>query len=142
VIKNSQYFFLQIAISKQIYHRRKKKKKWIINYYCIFNWLFGYFSLSEQRSYWDNLKMSIETAIKKLNPGNIRSTRTKLIKLNIIRGKGLLCRAIMEAQSNSLHFTHIYATLVSFINHDVNSFYLFVKKQFRPLILMRVVIYI
>lgn len=79
--------------------------------------------------------MSIETAIKKLNPGNIRSTSIKLIKLNIIRGKGLLCRSIMEAQSHSINFTHIYATLVSFINHDVNNFYLFVKNNLAHLYL-------
>ncbi|XP_015363437.1 PREDICTED: pre-mRNA-splicing factor CWC22 homolog [Diuraphis noxia] len=74
------------------------------------------FSLSEQSSNWNNLKISIETAVQKLNPGNIRLTSTKLFELNIIRGKGLLCQSIMKAQSDSLEFTHIYATLVSFIN--------------------------
>ncbi|KAL5238479.1 hypothetical protein ACI65C_005889 [Semiaphis heraclei] len=74
------------------------------------------FSLSEQSSNWDNLEISIETAVQKLNPGNIRLTSTKLFELNIIRGKGLLCRSIMKAQSSSLEFTHIYAMLVSFIN--------------------------
>jgi len=93
-------------------------------------------------SNWNSLRMSIEIAIKKLNPGNIRSTSIKLFELNIIRGKGLLCRSIMETQSRSLHFTHLYATLVSFINCEVNSFYLFVKKQFHPLILTSVLLYI
>ncbi|XP_022168911.1 pre-mRNA-splicing factor CWC22 homolog [Myzus persicae] len=73
-------------------------------------------SLSEQINDWNILRTSIESTVQKLNPGNIRYTCTKLFELNIIRGKGLLCRAIMGAQSNSLQFTHIYATLVSFIN--------------------------
>jgi len=72
-------------------------------------------------SNWDNLKLSIEAAIEKLNPGNIRHTRNKLLQLNIVRGKGLFCQAIINAQSASLHSTNMYATLVSFINLEVNS---------------------
>ncbi|XP_026820484.1 pre-mRNA-splicing factor CWC22 homolog [Rhopalosiphum maidis] len=73
-------------------------------------------NVSEQMSNWDNLKLSIEAAIEKLNPGNIRHTRNKLLQLNIVRGKGLFCQAIINAQSASLHSTNMYATLVSFIN--------------------------
>ncbi|XP_060857015.1 pre-mRNA-splicing factor CWC22 homolog [Metopolophium dirhodum] len=93
------------------YSKNNKAKKMVINKY-------NELSLSDQRSYWDDLSISIETAVSKLNPGNIRTTSTKLIKLNIMRGKGLLCRSIMESQSQSPNFTHIYATLVSFINND------------------------
>ncbi|KAL4135577.1 hypothetical protein QTP88_007177 [Uroleucon formosanum] len=107
----SYYKYLNDHYELKFNSKHNKAKKIEINKYD------GFIS-SEQRIYWDNLKMSIETAIKKLNPGNIRSTSIKLIKLNIIRGKGLLCRSIMEAQSHSINFTHIYATLVSFINHD------------------------
>ncbi|XP_025196645.1 pre-mRNA-splicing factor CWC22 homolog [Melanaphis sacchari] len=71
---------------------------------------------TEQRINWSYLKFSIETAIEKLNPGNIRFTRNKLLQLNIVRAKGLLCQAIINAQSASLHCTNMYATLVSFIN--------------------------
>ncbi|CAI6358713.1 unnamed protein product [Macrosiphum euphorbiae] len=76
------------------------------------------FRISEQRSYWKKLSIDIETTITKLNHGNIRSTSRKLLKLNIMRGRGLLCRSIMESQSHSPNFTHIYATLVSFIDQN------------------------
>eukprot|EP00102_Acyrthosiphon_pisum_P008719 XP_003245730.1 PREDICTED: pre-mRNA-splicing factor CWC22 homolog [Acyrthosiphon pisum] len=104
-------------LPREFYARRRnysnynKEKNMGINKY-------DQFSLSEQRRYWIDLHNSIKSAIEKLNHGNIRSTSRKLIKLNIIRGKGLLCRSIMESQSHSPNFTNIYATLVSFINHD------------------------
>ncbi|KAF0749962.1 pre-mRNA-splicing factor CWC22, partial [Aphis craccivora] len=74
------------------------------------------FDISEQIKSWDTLKLSIATAIEKLNPGNIRCTRNKLLRLNIVRGKGLFCRFILNAQLESPETTHMYATLVSYVN--------------------------
>lgn len=35
---------------------------------------------------------------------------------NILRGKGLLARAIIKAQMASPNFTHVYAALIAVIN--------------------------
>lgn len=58
----------------------------------------------------------------KLNHGNVTMTKIKLYKLNIVRGKGMLCRFLMFAQINSLKNTFYYATLVALINVDVSYF--------------------
>lgn len=73
------------------------------------------------------MKLSIATAIEKLNPGNIRCTRNKLLRLNIVRGKGLFCRFILNAQLESPETTNMYATLVSYINLQVENYYFLLK---------------
>jgi len=73
------------------------------------------------------LKLSIAAAIEKLNPGNIRCIRNKLLRLNIVRGKGLFCRFILNAQLESPESTNMYATLVSYINLQVDKYYFFIK---------------
>jgi pre-mRNA-splicing factor CWC22 len=40
----------------------------------------------------------------------------ELLKENIVRGRGLLCRSIIQAQAASPTFTHVYAALVSIVN--------------------------
>lgn len=40
----------------------------------------------------------------------------ELFKENLIRGRGLLCRSIMQAQSASPTFTNVYAAVVAVIN--------------------------
>ncbi|KAJ9599114.1 hypothetical protein L9F63_010382, partial [Diploptera punctata] len=40
----------------------------------------------------------------------------RIVKENIVRGRGLLCRSIIQAQAASPTFTHVYAALVSVIN--------------------------
>lgn len=40
----------------------------------------------------------------------------ELLNENILRGKGLLARAIIKAQMASPNFTHVYTALISVIN--------------------------
>ena len=40
----------------------------------------------------------------------------ELFKENLIRGRGLLCRSIMQAQSSSSTYTNVFAALVAIIN--------------------------
>ena len=47
------------------------------------------------------------------NIGNIVS---ELFQENVVRGRGLLARSIIQAQAASPMFTHVYAALVSVIN--------------------------
>lgn len=69
-----------------------------------------------QRISWEALKKSIHGFINKVNVDNIGIVTRQLLKENIVRGRGLLCRSIIQAQAASPTFTHVYAALVSIIN--------------------------
>ena len=69
-----------------------------------------------QRLSWEALRKGINGLVNKVNVGNIRSIVPELLELNLVRGRGLLCRALMKAQLASPGFTHIYAALVAVLN--------------------------
>lgn len=73
-------------------------------------------SAAYQRIAWEALKKSIHGYINKVNVDNIAIITRELLKENIVRGRGLLCRSIIQAQAASPTFTHVYAALVSIIN--------------------------
>ena len=74
-------------------------------------WLILYFRLA-----WEALKKSINGLINKVNSPNIAIIVRELFAENIVRGRGLLCQSIMQAQTASPTFTHVYAGLVAIIN--------------------------
>lgn len=69
-----------------------------------------------QRMAWEALKKSIQGMINKCNVGNIKQIVPELFSENLVRGRGLFCRAIMKAQAAALPFTNIYATMVAIVN--------------------------
>ncbi|KAI0576660.1 pre-mrna-splicing factor cwc22 protein [Pyrenophora tritici-repentis] len=69
-----------------------------------------------QRMAWEALKKSIQGLINKTNTANIKMIVPELFSENLVRGRGLFCRAIMKAQAASLPFTPIYATMVAIVN--------------------------
>lgn len=69
-----------------------------------------------QRLAWEALKKSINGLINKVNSPNIAVIVRELFAENIVRGRGLLCQSIMQAQTASPTFTHVYAALASIIN--------------------------
>lgn len=73
-------------------------------------------SIPYQRIAWEALKKSIHGFINKVNVDNIGVITRQLLKENIVRGRGLLCRSIIQAQAASPTFTHVYAALVAIIN--------------------------
>lgn len=73
-------------------------------------------SAAYQRIAWEALKKSIHGFINKVNVDNIGIITRELLKENIIRGRGLLSRSIIQAQAASPTFSHVYAALVSVIN--------------------------
>lgn len=73
-------------------------------------------SAAYQRISWEALKKSIHGHINKVNVDNIGVITRQLIQENIIRGRGLLSRSIIQAQAASPTFSHVYAALVSVIN--------------------------
>lgn len=78
-------------------------------------------SAAYQRIAWEALKKSIHGYINKVNVDNIAIITRELLKENIVRGRGLLCRSIIQAQAASPTFTHVYAALVSIINSKFPS---------------------
>lgn len=69
-----------------------------------------------QRLAWEALKKSIHGHINKINVGNIGIIIKELLKENIVRGRGLLCRSVIQAQAASPTFTNVYAALVAAVN--------------------------
>ena len=69
-----------------------------------------------QRIAWEALKKSIHGYINKVNTSNIGIITRELLRENIIRGRGLLARSIIQAQAASPTFTPVYAALTSIIN--------------------------
>lgn len=56
--------------------------------------------------------------------------KKKIVRLNIWRGKGILCKNIMEAQLNSTKDTRIYALFIALIYGEVGSLILFDETRF------------
>ena len=51
-----------------------------------------------------------------VNVANIAHIVQELFQENIVRGRGLLARSVIQAQAASPMFTHVYSSLVSIIN--------------------------
>ncbi len=88
-------------------------------------------SLAFQRLAWEALKKSIHGLINKVNVSNIPLIITSLFKENIVRGRGLLSRSIIQAQAASPTFTHVYAALAALINSKVLLNFWWIQKQFK-----------
>lgn len=69
-----------------------------------------------QRLSWDALRKSITGIVNRVNIGNIKMVVPELFAENLIRGRGLLARSLMKAQSSSLPFTPVFAALVAIMN--------------------------
>lgn len=54
--------------------------------------------------------------MNKVNATNIQHVIIELLNENLIRGKGLLARAIIKGQMASPNFTNVYAALISVLN--------------------------
>lgn len=73
-------------------------------------------SVDHQKMMWDLLRKSINGIVNKVNISNIQNVVIELFNENILRGMGLLAKAIIKAQMASPNFTHVYAALISVIN--------------------------
>lgn len=73
-------------------------------------------SAAYQRIAWEALKKSIHGYINKVNTSNIGIISRELLHENIVRGRGLLCKSLIQAQAASPTFTNVYAALLAVIN--------------------------
>lgn len=75
-----------------------------------------------QRIKWEMLRKSINEIVNKVgrldqvNVSNIQNVIIELLNENLMRGIGLVARAIIKAQMASPNFTHVYAALVAVLN--------------------------
>jgi pre-mRNA-splicing factor CWC22 len=76
-------------------------------------------SIEYQRLNWDALKKSINGLINKVNISNVKDIIADLFKENLVRARGLLCRALIKSQSTSPNFTAVYCCLISVINTKI-----------------------
>ncbi|KAL4135570.1 hypothetical protein QTP88_007170 [Uroleucon formosanum] len=75
-----------------------------------------------QTTSWNVLETSISNLIKHLNSeSKAVEIKKKIVRLNIWRGKGILCKNIMEAQLNSTKDTRIYALFIALIYGEFPS---------------------
>lgn len=74
------------------------------------------FGEPQQRSSFELLRRYLNGVVNKANGGNIVTVLPELFKENIVRGRGLLCRALLSAQEASPSYAPVYASLVSVIN--------------------------
>ena len=68
-----------------------------------------------QRQTWEALRKSLNGIINKVNVVNIGNIIPELFQENLVRGRGLFCRALMKAQLTSPGFTHVYAALIAIV---------------------------
>jgi pre-mRNA-splicing factor CWC22 len=73
-------------------------------------------TIEYQKYMWEMLRKSINGIVNKVNVANIQNIILELFNENLLRGKGLLARAIMKAQMSSPNFTHVYAALIAVLN--------------------------
>jgi pre-mRNA-splicing factor CWC22 len=75
------------------------------------------------------LRKSINGIVNKVNIANIQNIVVELFNENILRGRGMLARALIKAQMASPNFTHVYAALIAVINTKVPEIGLLVAKR-------------
>lgn len=73
-------------------------------------------SEARQRLAWEALRKSINGSINKVNTGNLVHILPELFHENLVRGRGLFCRAVLKAQMASPGFTPVYAAVIAVLN--------------------------
>ncbi|KAG8347799.1 MA3 domain [Trypanosoma vivax] len=82
-----------------------------------------------QREAWQALSHSITGIINRVSADNVQHSATELFRENIIRGRGLLCRSLMRAQSADPDLTNVFAALVSCVNKELSVIGLLLSKR-------------
>ncbi len=82
-----------------------------------------------QRVTWDTLKKSLNGHVNKVNSANLKTVVVELFRINLVRGRGLLARSLLKAQSSSLPFSQVYAALVAVLNSKLPLIGEFILKR-------------
>jgi pre-mRNA-splicing factor CWC22 len=65
---------------------------------------------------WEMLRKSINGIINKVSVANISHIVLELFNENLLRGRGLLAKAVMKSQNASSSYTHVYVALLAALN--------------------------
>lgn len=74
---------------------------------------------SIQREMWEALRRTLVAIVNKLSAGNLRAVCEEIFRENIIRGRGLLCSALIRAQQADPQLTPVFASFVAVCNKEV-----------------------
>jgi len=69
-----------------------------------------------QRRSWNALRKSITGLVNKATAANVRHVAPELLAENLVRGRGLLCRALLRSQAACPDFTDVFAALAAVVN--------------------------
>lgn len=69
-----------------------------------------------QQRAWEDLRRGINGIVNKVSSTNIVELLPDLFSENLVRGRGLLCRALTKAQMSSPGYTNVYAALIAVVN--------------------------
>lgn len=73
-------------------------------------------SMDRQKSEWFSMKKRMKQLVQNADVSNVESVAGQIMNEDIIKGKGLFCRAILKSQSKSPRSSGVYAALVATIN--------------------------
>lgn len=73
-----------------------------------------------ERESWDELRRRINSLVNKVNANNLNHV-LELFEVNLIRGRGLLCRSCLKSQIASPNFTDAFAALIAVVNSKFPS---------------------
>lgn len=74
---------------------------------------------NNQRLMWEALRKSITGAVNKATSSNVQLIAVECLRENLVRGRGIFCKAVMRAQAASPESTCVFACLASIINSKI-----------------------
>ena len=69
-----------------------------------------------QKLMWDLLRKSLNGIINKANISNLPKIIFELFNENLLRGRGLLCKSLLQGQLAAPNFTNVYAAIIAVVN--------------------------
>eukprot|EP00758_Cryptobia_borreli_P001235 Tbor_TRINITY_DN2055_c0_g1::TRINITY_DN2055_c0_g1_i1::g.12126::m.12126/K13100/CWC22; pre-mRNA-splicing factor CWC22 len=69
-----------------------------------------------QRKEWNALSRRIIGAVNRASPSNFTDCAASILRRNIIRGKGIYCKAVMRMQEENPQLSEVFCALTSVIN--------------------------
>lgn len=69
-----------------------------------------------QRESWDRMARHFTGLVNRVNARNVADLLPSVFDENVVRGRGLLVRAVMAAQAYSNHFADVLAALAAYVN--------------------------
>ncbi|GAA0149503.1 hypothetical protein LIER_08657 [Lithospermum erythrorhizon] len=85
--------------------------------------------LQLQMTSWDDLQTNIRNLVKNVTSSNIKKTFQELVSQDLLRGRGLLCKEILETSLSSSASIPALASLVALINSKLEEIGILLLKR-------------